>query len=157
MYLLTIIMIVAAIFFIAAGCGMKIGIFLDIPSLILIFMVTIPVLLGAGVHKDINRAFRMMLTGKWDATIQELKRAEHGISVLMVSLLASGAFISCCSFLGFLLQNVQKEHILDGQKLFAGLTVSMLALLYSLILQLILVPVKARVTQHIIDFMGSDL
>ena len=157
MYLLTIIMILAATCLIAVGCGMKIGIFIDMPSLILICMVTIPVLLGAGVHKDVNRAFRMMLTGKWNATIQELKRAEHGISILMVSLLTSGAFISGCSFLGFLLQTAKEEPAPDSQRLYAGLAVSMLALFYSLILQLVLIPVKSRITQHIIDYMGQDL
>ena len=157
MYLFKVIMIVvvAVLAAILTGSGeqfMPITNLWDIPSLCMILLIVIPILWVSGVGKSVSLAFRMILTGKWDVTLNELKKAEHGLQVLMSSLNTAGIFASVYSVL-VVLSAVYRYEGMEMKFLCANLAVAILPLVYALIFRVLLIPIKAIVERHIIDFM----
>lgn len=157
MYFLKVIMImvVAVLAAFLSGGGemiMPITSMLDIPSLCMILLIVIPILWVSGAGKSVGLAFRMILTGKWDVTLNELKKAEHGLQVLMSSLNTAGIFASVYSVLVIMIA-VRRYAGMEMDVLCANLAVAILPLLYALIFRIILIPLKAMVERHIIDFM----
>lgn len=159
MYLLQIVVIIVAVILMIFTCGgmsaVDPAIWLDIPSLLLLALIVIPILLCAGVWKDVGQAFRMALTGKWKATLPELKRSEHGMHVLIVSLLAAGGLLTLGAVIVILWFVASLEGITID--LFcANLAVGLLPAIYVLILMLLLLPLKYMIRRHIMDYMESD-
>lgn len=160
MYLLAILVFLAVIVLtVGLNCGLagvSMSIFVDIPSLLIVLLIVIPILLGAGVWKDVISAFRMLLTRKWDVTLYELRCAEHGLKVLMASLLAAGSFGTVCSLLA-VLGYVPQSGGMEMEAICANLEVASIPFFYSLLFLLLLIPLKALVKRHILDFMERDL
>lgn len=160
MYLFGSIMVLVVVAFTAVWTGSAAGIspayILDLPSLLLMLLIVVPILIAAGIWKDINSAFRMILTRKWDVTLNELKRAEHGLGVLMNALMTAGIFLSACSVL-VSLGTVVGADGMEMESLCANLEVSLLPIFYGLIFRLILLPLKTIVQRHVIDYMEQDI
>lgn len=166
---LLLIVCVAAITFFAIGMNGSGGvlepstgkarlaweIFLDIPSLLLIVLFVLPILLIAGVGKDIKNAFRIVLSGAWDCTLAQLKLAEHGIETLMKAILTAGSYAFVISII-VLLCNIRMMDGMEMGRFCANLSVAALTVFYMLALELILLPVKSILHRHVISFMEDD-
>lgn len=156
MYVIAIV--VAVVLTIVMTGGMSAAdpaVWLDIPSLVVLALIVIPILWCTGVWKDVGRAFRMSLTGKWKATLPELKRSEHGLHVLIVSLVAAGGLLTLCSFV-LILQVVASLDGITMDLFCANLAVALLPAIYVLILSLLFLPMKYMVRRHIMDYMECD-
>lgn len=159
MYYLRLIMIVVVAVltaFLSGGGLMKPTSLIDLPSLLLLFLIVLPILLASGAWKSVNAALKMIITGKWNVTLNELKKADHGLQVLMSSFNTAGIFVSICAGVG-VLTAVDRADGMEMEVLCANLAVALIPLIYALIFRIILIPLKAMVEQHIIDFMEEDV
>lgn len=128
--------------------------FLDLPSILLMILFVIPILVGSGVFKDINRAFAMVVHRKKEYTLTELKHGEHAISVLMRAVVTAGLYVTVISLI-VLFANIYGMEGMEMGKVCANLVVAILPAFYVLMVELLLLPVQASLKRRIIDFMGD--
>lgn len=128
--------------------------FLDLPSILLMILFVIPILVGSGVCKDINRAFAMVIHRKKEYTLTELKHGAHAISVLMRAVLLAGLYVTVISFV-VLFANIYALEGMEMGKICANIAIAILPVFYMLMIELLLLPVQASLKRRIIDFMGE--
>lgn len=148
MYFLSIVLFIVVLCLAYFMSGGAVVIFVDFPSLILVLLMTISIMVGSGVIKDVNNTFRMVLMRKWDVTLNELKRAEHGVKTLMKTLCATGLLLTVISFIQAFSWCQNMEDILK-----CG-AVALLPSFYSLLLYMLLIPIDAKIKKRLINFMG---
>jgi len=66
--------------------------FIDMPSLIILLLICIPILLASNLWKDFNNAFRIVLGKGKERTLLEIKRAVEAVNLVMKTLLYGGFF-----------------------------------------------------------------
>ena len=100
MYLLTILAIIASVFFMSSISlwGVE-GIlyYADWISLVFILLIAIPLLISAGLFLDFNRAFAITLGHKKAESLLVLKRAKEAVELARKAMLYSGVFVGIFS------------------------------------------------------------
>lgn len=113
--------------------------FIDLPSIIVILVLSFSMLLASGLLPDLFRGFKVMGRKENIFTALELHKTEIAVGLTIKLLLLSG-------FLGFMIGLVGMLSSLSDLSLIGkNLAVAMLTLLYALLLIFILLPVKAKV------------
>lgn len=149
MYILAIIIILATMF-ISSG-GTQLFVFLDLPSLIVVFTLSLSLLFVSGLWRDFRRALKISVSKDNFYNIHELKRAELSVRLTQRLLFASGAFAS-------LLGLIAMFALLDDTASFLpAVSVALLTLFYSLIFILLLFPINYRIKAIILDKENLDL
>lgn len=152
MYLISFIAIIIVITISSGfllGSPMSASYLVDLPTFILLLIICIPFLLSANLTNDFNNAFGIALGRKKDVTLNEIKRAGEAVSLTIKTLLCSG-------FLLFLMSIVAILHCMDTPELLGPhISVAILSLLYSCVLTLILLPLKAILNLRIIEYMSE--
>ncbi len=123
--------------------------FLDFPSALVMLLFGSTILLSAGLLKDFNNAFRLVVRmgrEKESAVSEgELRRAIEAVRLAIKTMLTGGVFY-------FLFTCVLIMVQLDTpEKLGPMLAVGMLVLLYGLAVVLILLPLEARLRVRLSD------
>lgn len=138
MYVLGILLFVLLLAFISVITGAPMA-FIDIPSLIVILGICIPILLASGLTKDFIRGFKVMQRLPNQLTEIELKRTLIAINLVMKSAIIGG-------FLGSLFGAVAIGAQIDSiSKLGPSIGVALLTTVYALVFYVILLPVQYRV------------
>ena len=156
MYILALIGVVVSViimltFFSGGAVGINIVYYIDIPSLILLCLITIPVLASARLLKDFNNAFSIALAKK-DRTLEEMQRAREAVELARKTLLAAGGF----SFLFALvlsLANLGEEEIAN---LGPNLAVTILTLLYAVVFDILLLPISSKIKIKELEYIHKD-
>lgn len=139
MYILGILLFVLSLAFISLASGGSPLAFIDIPSLIVILGVCIPILLASGLAKDFIRGFKVMQRLPNQLTEIELKRTLIAISLVMKSTIIGG-------LLGTLVGSVAIGANIDSiTKLGPSIGVALLTILYAVVFYVMLLPVQYRV------------
>ena len=122
--------------------------FSDLISLVFIIVITIPIIVVAGLHKDFINAFRFTIgkTAKAE-NILELKRAKEAV-ILAGRTAMSGGLVSTC--LGAVTTLYDCEAL---ETLGPNLAVSLLCFFYAALFYLLLVPIRSRLEVLIAEFM----
>lgn len=124
--------------------------FLDLPSLLLVLLLAIPILISSGLFKDFNNAFRIALSKKKNNSLIELKRALEVINMMIRAFLCIGLFL-------FLVAMITVLHMMDTpESLGPSLSVSLLCFIYGTAMALLLLPIKAILQVRIIEFMPEQ-
>lgn len=123
--------------------------FFDVPTMLVMAVVTILFLLGSKSADSFVQAFQIVTGHKKDATDTELHRAKSAVALVSNTLLAIGLFESIIGFIAIGLANL--EAPLSPQSLSASIAVALLGILYGLIGFLLLLPIRSR-----LDAMHSD-
>ena len=124
--------------------------FVDLPSLLIILLICIPLLISSGLLKDFNNAFRIALSKKAEYGLIEIKRAIEAVSLTIKTLLCAGTFLFAASLLQIL------KMFSDPAELGPHIAVSLLTLIYTLIFALMLLPIKSILNIRIIEFMPEQ-
>lgn len=151
MYLISMLVVVVVIFFMlfmGGGAG-SFASFIDFPSLLLLILIVLPILAGTSMLRDFNNAFRLAMTRKKNYTMPELKRASEAVKLVMQTLLCAGLLISITGIILILKQAGGAEM----NQIFANFAVVVLPLLYALGFDLILLPIRAKISRLMIDFV----
>ncbi len=147
MYLIgLLVFMVLTILFSGFSAG-AVGNLVDPQSLLVILLVTIPVVLLAGSGKDFVNAFKLTVTKQKEVDIAELKKASAAISLVMKTILYSGVFGSLLGCIALLRQ------MDDPAALGPHIMGALIALLYAMIFNIMLLPIKAKVDKMIIEYL----
>ena len=146
--LFEIISVIAGILitWIYMGGGMNVQVlsyFIDLPSLICILVFCIPVLLRNGLWKDFIRAIKL-LRKTYVCRLSELKRT------LDVVELYAGIICTIAPFI-FVLRRIDEPAVLG-----INISVVLIVVLYTAILELLLLPLQVEVKRRIIDYMEEE-
>lgn len=123
--------------------------FLDFPSALVMLLFGSTILLSAGLLKDFNNAFRLVVKIEREkqntVSEKELQRAIEAVRLAIKTMLTGGVF----SFL-FTCVLIMTQ-LAEPEKLGPMLAVGMLVLLYGLAVVLILLPLEARLRVRLND------
>ena len=137
MYLISILAFVLVVFITAFTAPVYPADFIDLPTILLILCISVPILLSTGLGKDFSNAFRIALNPGKEYTKDSLKRALEAVRLMIRTLLCGGGAL-------FLLSGILTLHTLDDPaKLGPILSVSFLSLLYALAITLLLLPIQS--------------
>ena len=152
MYILAIIGVICSVVLLNLVTGEGFSnmlVYYDVISMLQLVVLIVPILAAAGLIKDFNTALKLALRKKKAESILQLKRAKEAVKLTGNICIASGVMGTCCGI-------IQVFYIYRGEdlsSLLAGLGVSILTLFYSLIIYLLLLPIKSKIEIKILEYM----
>ncbi len=123
--------------------------FLDLPSLVLILVLTLPVLFRNGLGKDFLRAFKL-LKKSYHCRLGELRRTLDAVEMMQKQIIWAALIIMVVSFIQVL------AHINALQLIGPNVAVVCLSILYVSMMELLLLPLQFEVKRRIIDYMEEE-
>ncbi|MBD5452057.1 MAG: hypothetical protein HDR25_05405 [Lachnospiraceae bacterium] len=143
MYLLSLfvfMVLVIGFMAITGGGGLQgLVYFIDMPSVIILVLLIVPMLLNAGVLKDLNNAFRLGAKRKAQAERLELMRAVEAVSFTIKALWTAGIFSVLFQFSIAIMRNAP-----DAELAFLYTAVSLIPLSYTTFFVILLLPLRTR-------------
>lgn len=124
--------------------------FVDMPSMLMLLLITFPMLISSGLLKDFNRSFKLVISKKQEVTLTQLKRSLEAVNYVIKTLL----YVSIFTVVSTLV--IVYGSVTDTRMLYANLAVAVLPMVYGFFLILILLPVKTRLKVMIIDFVQDN-
>ena len=122
------------------GIGMNM-LFVDMPTLLSMFLVTALFLLGTNLGLPFFDSSRIIFGKKKSVSIKQLLQAKSAIKLAKITFLGMGFLESCISFMAI-------QPMGEGTLLFTGLSISISialnGILYGLIGFLLLLPIQVR-------------
>lgn len=152
MYLLSVAAIILC--FVLVQCfqpSMGIGIyqFFDVMSILFLVGLIIPIMVSAGLLKDLNHAFRLVFGKKKTVTLLAMKRAKLAVDTMIKTALYGGVFV-------MLLQVVVLLHNMsDPAHIGPVISMALLTVLYAMIICLLMLPVRVKLEQKILEYIPS--
>lgn len=153
MYLLSILSVIVMVIVVCiTSWGMNASYilrFLDVYTILWLVLFLVPLLISGGLLKDFNNAFRLGIGKKEAVSLTELKRAKESVSLTIKILIAVAVFISSIQSI-FILYNID-----DLSKLGPSLSVVILTFVYVMGITLILLPLQARLSVRIQEYISE--
>lgn len=153
MYILSIIAVVVGTFLVNLFSGQPIRgmlYYLDLPTIIMLLIFTVPSLVAANLVKDFNNAFRLCIKKDKATSMIEIKRAIEAVELFKKTLIVSGTFIAIFSFC-FIITELDEPSTI-GPKC----TVAFLALFYALAINIFLLPISSRLKIRLQEFLSEE-
>lgn len=137
MYFISVVVfLVIAVLVSLNGCVTDIP--FDFVSLLSIFLFTVPIILACGLGKDFFAGFTFSMKKTCSADRNEILRAHTAISLCRRLLLLSGVLSTLLSFYSML------RRLDDPAYIGPAVTVAILALVYAILANIMLLPVQTR-------------
>jgi flagellar motor component MotA len=140
MYLIALILLIVALAYsVVIGHPMVdlLNVF-DIPSLLIILLITIPMLLASGLFPDLRRAFRAIMDKKVSYSSLELQKSLEAVKLTVRLIVFSGIFGSLTGLINVL------KYLSDPQALGPNLSVLLICTVYALFGSFLFMPISAR-------------
>lgn len=152
MYILAILAVLLVVALNAALCGGlgSVVVYFDVISLIMILILIIPVVISAGLIKDFGRAFLFAVGKRQADSLNEINRSIVAVKMMMSASLLGGGFLFLCSVIQILMQ------IDDLSKLGPNVSIAIITMIYSLVIALLLLPIKAKLEIQKQEYMQRD-
>lgn len=152
--IMEIVSIVVGLFMMCLLCqggdGLRtIGWFIDLPSLICILVLTVPILLRSGLGKDFLRALKLLKKG-YQCHLSELRRTLDAVELMQKQVLCAGVFSMLFSFV-YVLASVNTPELLGP-----NMAVAVLTIFYAVILEMLLLPLQIEVKRRMIDYIEEE-
>ena len=151
MYLLSVLGVIVC-FLLVCFTQPAIGLykFLDGMSLMVLIILVVPLMISSGLLKDLNNAFRLVLgKKKAEATLLELKRAKLAVEMMSRVLISSSVFVTMMQAIVFL------YNMNDPAYLGPVISLMLLAILYAVVISLLMIPIRAKLEQRILEYIPS--
>ncbi len=151
MYYLFIIIVLAVCTWLNVAMSWVGGEFLfhlfDLPSLLLILVVVVPIIVLSGLHKDFANAFRFAV-GKGKAqNILGLKRAKEAMVLASRAVVGTGIFSACIGIM------ISLYNCDDLAALGPNIAVSVITVFYAAISYLLFLPIRSKLEIQIVELM----
>lgn len=121
--------------------------FIDLPSLAILLLFTVPVLVASGMGNDFLMAFQM---GKKQCSLVQMKKTLEAVRLLQRLVLCGAGFAAMISIV-LILRGLDEPSAIGP-----NLAVAILAVLYGIIIESLLIPLSAYVQNHITDAMNVE-
>ncbi len=123
--------------------------YVDVISILFLLVMAVPILISSGLLKDLSHAFKLVLGKEKQATMSELKRAKLAVQIAMKILLYGGIML-------MLLQIIVVLHLPKLVYVGPSISTAILTLLYAVICDILLLPVRARLEVRILEYMQPE-
>ncbi|MBQ7067120.1 MAG: hypothetical protein IJN92_09915 [Lachnospiraceae bacterium] len=123
--------------------------YLDLPTLMCILVLSMPILFRNGLWKDFLRAFKM-LHKKFDCSLSDIKRSLDAVEFMQKQVLYAGIIIVCVSLI-YVLCYVDNPELVGP-----CIAVVLIGMLYTAAIELILLPLQLEAKRRIIDYMEKE-
>lgn len=133
--------------FLIKGDLLLVPMFVDLPSLVLLLLFSVPPMVCSGMWGDFMCAFS---AGKKDFSVAQLKRSEKAVSMVQRFVLIGGFFSVFVALI------VCLSDVSDFSMLRKNLAVVCISAFYTAALEFILIPLDANVRTALIDAMNLD-
>ena len=118
-------------------------------TLVCMLIIILPILLKEGLGKDFLRAFKL-LNKKYVCSFSELRHALDAVEMMQKQILCAGVIVS---FQGFFIL----LHSLDDLATIGPNTsVALLAVFYTAVFELLMLPLQIEAKRRIVDYMGTE-
>lgn len=150
-YFISIIGVVTC-FLLLCFCGEESGVIqmlhmADAISLLSMLLVTVSILISAGLHKDFIHAFGLAWSKNSAKSLLELKRAREAVDLAVKAFISSGVLVFSVG--------VIESCFADTRAIAPNMGVSTTGILYAAIFSLFLIPIKAKLKVKIMEYMGE--
>lgn len=143
--MILLVFIVAA--FVSAGTNFSVANFIDMASIVLLVLFTVPILFASGMAKDFVMVFQV---GKKPCSLAQMKKSLEAIKMMQRLVLCGAGFTTLIEITIIL-------HMLDEPSTIGpNMAVAILVDLYGLIIEAVLIPLSAYVQNHITDAMNVE-
>lgn len=149
MYLLSVLAIILCFMVVQFVNPISIFGFVDVTSMTLLVLLVVPIMFSAGLLRDLNNAIRLVLGKRKEAAMLELKRAKLAVDMMIKISIYSSIFVTMVELV-VLLHNMSDPAYLGPM-----ISMSLLILLYAIVICLLLMPIRARLGQRILEYMPS--
>lgn len=123
--------------------------YVDITSLISILILSLPILARNGLWKNFFMAFKMM-NKKFHCSLSDMKRSLDAVEMMQKQILYAGIMVTSVLVI-FVLSSVT-----DMERISVNMAISFIEVLYTAILELLLLPLQLEVKRRIIDYMEEE-
>lgn len=123
---------------------------IDFPSFIIMLVLIAPVLLRSGVWQDFKRAWKL-LKKNYNCHLSELRRTLDVVEMIQKQGIYAGIISMLMSIITVL------RRLSDLTSLGPNLAVAVLAMLYAVIFEILLLPLQLEVKRRIIDYLEEDI
>lgn len=147
MYFISFIAIILVTIVMTISFATPVTVFIDLPSLLLLLIICVPILFSTGLQKDFCNAFRIGLSKQTTVSLTAIKRAHEAVSLMIKTLLYGGLLLfvlSCCIVL---------LTLEDPAYLGANLSVAALCFVYATAFIVLLLPLKSILKVKIMEYM----
>ncbi len=126
--------------------------FIDFPTLLVMVIFVVPVLMRGGMWKDFKRAFQL-LKKNYDCRLSELRRTKDVLEMIQKQIWYAGILTMMVSIM-YIMVNISDPSLLGP-----NIAISILTLFYTVVLEMLLLPLQLEVKRRIINYMDleSDL
>lgn len=152
MYIIALVMLIAVLVW-SAVLGQSVGAilnFIDMPSLLIILMITVPMLLASGLFPDLRRAFRVIMVKKAAYTKLELQRSLEAVK-LTIRLIFYSGFLGTIVGLITILKSLKDIDVLGP-----NLSVMLICILYAIFGSFLLLPIASKLRVEILAYDEKD-
>lgn len=149
MYLLSVLAVILCFVLVQFMVPTRIGDFVDSSSILFLAVLVIPLMLSAGLLKDLNNAIRLVFGKKKDASLLELKRAKLAVDTMIKVSFCSSILVTMLELVAIL------HNMSDPAHLGPMISTTILTVLYAAVIGVLLLPVGAMLAQRILEYMPS--
>lgn len=119
---------------------------IDLPSLLILLFITVPVLIQTELLKDFNNSFRLTVGKKTEASFKEIKRAIAALELVRKTAFYTAVFSACVSVI------IIMRNLTTPEKLGPTLAVAILTIVYAAFLNIIFLPMEKQLEVRLIEF-----
>ena len=123
--------------------------FIDFPTLLVMVIFVVPVLMRGGMWKDFKRAFQL-LKKRYDCRLSELRRTKDVLEMIQKQIWYAGILTMMVSIM-YIMVNISDPSLLGP-----NIAISILTLFYTVVLEMLLLPLQLEVKRRIINYMDLE-
>lgn len=120
--------------------------FLDLPSVLMIVLITLPMLMASGLFPDFKRSFRVIMAKSNQFSEEEIRRSLLAVQLTTKLVVGAGLF-------GTLIAAISMARaIQDPSVIGPSLSVALLTIFYGFCFVFLLMPIQAKLKSLIIGY-----
>ena len=123
--------------------------FIDFPTLLVMVIFVVPVLMRGGMWKDFKRAFQL-LKKRYDCRLSELRRTKDVLEMIQKQIWYAGILTMMVSIM-YIMVNISDPSLLGP-----NVAISILTRFYTVVLEMLLLPLQLEVKRRIINYMDLE-
>lgn len=124
--------------------------YFDAMSILVLVVLIIPIMISSGLLKDLNRALRLTMGKNKEASMLEMKRAKLAVDTMIKVSIGSGVFVAVMQIHALL------HYMSDPASIGPAISLALLTVLYAVVINLLLLPIRAKLEKRILEYMPSE-
>lgn len=147
MYIISIVVLIVVLSLMMSFSNPGILLYMiDLPSIIILIIVSIPLLFASGLMKDFLKSFSIVLERNKEISLIQLKKSMEAVGMAIQTNFYAGGFIAIISII-IVLKDLNSLDYLGP-----NLVVAILPLMYAFAINIVLISIKYKLKLKILQF-----